>query len=137
MASQMQTLLKLTVLELKQKCAEAGTPVTGTKATLVARLLDPAQHQKKAKTVGSAIRKAAPKKKKKKSEDSDVDSDSDDSLYGSGRTYCESCDKKDYIDPHNGLCGDCAEQCRPIGGCPCWRQTCEYDEDSGDFVCEM
>ena len=72
---------------------------------------------------------------------SDEDSDSDDhsdcgSCFGERRTYCEMCGNKDYCDPHNGLCGDCAEDTRPPGGCPCWRQTCQYFDEYDMFECE-
>ena len=34
-------------------------------------------------------------------------------------------------------CDICAEEVRPPGGCPCWRQTCAYDSDECMFECEF
>ena len=56
-----ESLMRLTVAQLKQRCAALGTPVTGTKPKLVSMILDPASHQKKKATAGCGI-----KKKKKK-----------------------------------------------------------------------
>ena len=54
-------LLKLTLLQLKEKARALGTPVTGTKAKLVQMIMNPDSHQKKRR---SAIgKKQAPKKK--------------------------------------------------------------------------
>ena len=109
----------------KELCDKAGTPTTGNKTTLVARLLDPTKNQRKvAKPSGIAKKKkpkAAPKPKKKSAPkkysffggggghaalfamegyDDSEDYDSED-----GRDECELCGNFDYIDPHNGLCG--------------------------------
>ena len=53
--------MRLTVAQLKQRCAALGTPVTGTKPKLVSMILDPASHQRKKAAAGCGI-----KKKKKK-----------------------------------------------------------------------
>jgi len=53
-----ESLMSLTVPQLKQRCAALGTPVTGTKPKLVSMILDPASHQSKKKaTAGSGIKK--------------------------------------------------------------------------------
>ena len=154
-------LMKLSVKELKQRCDDLGTPVTGNKETLVTRVLNPEQHKRKQAKPGMGIKKkkaSGVKKPKKKSSNlpfhlsavaglfygsdlDDGDSDEDSCYggyggYGGGRTYCENCDRKDYCDPHNGLCGDCADSIRPAGGCPCWRMNCEYVEEYDCFECE-
>ena len=64
--------------------------------------------------------------------DEDEDEDEDD-----GTGYCDRCHQRDYIDPHSGFCDICAEEVRPPGGCPCWRQTCAYDSDECMFECEF
>ena len=56
-----ESLMRLTVAQLKQRCAALGTPVTGTKPKLVSMILDPASHQRKKAAAGCGI-----KKKKKK-----------------------------------------------------------------------
>ena len=56
-----ESLMRLTVAQLKQRCAALGTPVTGTKPKLVSMILDPASHQRKKAANGCGI-----KKKKKK-----------------------------------------------------------------------
>jgi len=101
-----------------------------------------------------AVRKVAaqkPKKPKKAApltsygsgpfDDSDRESDDesgDDSvLFGGVRSYCENCGMKGFIDPHNGFCEDCAEENRPAGGCPCWRQACKYISDEDMYECEF
>ena len=57
-----ESLMRLTVAQLKQRCAALGTPVTGTKPKLVSMILDPASHQRKKAAAGCGIKK---KKKKK------------------------------------------------------------------------
>ena len=56
-----ESLMRLTVAQLKQRCAALGTPVTGTKPKLVSMIMDPASHQRKKAAAGCGI-----KKKKKK-----------------------------------------------------------------------
>ena len=58
------SLMRLTVAQLKQRCAALGTPVTGTKPKLVSMILDPASHQRKKAAAGCGIKK---KKKAPKS----------------------------------------------------------------------
>jgi len=76
-------------------------------------------------------------------DEDDLDSDDDSSscagsMYGlgGGKDDCERCGRRAHLDPHNGLCDDCAEDIRPPGGCPCWRMNCEYSEDLDMFACE-
>ena len=53
-----ESLMSLTLPQLKQRCAALGTPVTGNKPKLVSMILDPATNQKKkAKAPGSGIKK--------------------------------------------------------------------------------
>ena len=59
-----ESLMRLTVAQLKQRCAALGTPVTGTKPKLVSMILDPASHQRKKAAAGCGIKK---KKKAPKS----------------------------------------------------------------------
>ena len=51
------SLMRLTVAQLKQRCAALGTPVTGTKPKLVSMILDPASHQRKKAAAGCGIKK--------------------------------------------------------------------------------
>ena len=53
-----ESLMSLTLPQLKQRCAALGTPVTGNKPKLISMILDPATNQKKkAKAPGSGIKK--------------------------------------------------------------------------------
>ena len=53
-----QSLMSLTLPQLKQRCAALGTPVTGNKPKLISMILDPSTNQKKkAKAPGSGIKK--------------------------------------------------------------------------------
>ncbi len=52
-----ESLMRLTVAQLKQRCAALGTPVTGTKPKLVSMILDPASHQRKKAAAGCGIKK--------------------------------------------------------------------------------
>lgn len=54
--------------------------------------------------------------------------------------YCECCDRSfghGELDPHNGLCQDCADKIRPAGGCGCWRMDCPFDPDHACFECDL
>ena len=127
--------------------------MTGKKERLIGFLLAPEEHRKK--TPKTTQKRAKPKKTIKKrsyhaydlafghrfgfDDDEDDDESEDDSSffcgYG-GRDHCDGCGRKDHIDPHNGLCTECAEDMRPVGGCPCWRQTCRYLDELDGFECE-
>ena len=150
------TLSLLKVADLKRMADAANTPTTGTKTALIERILNPADHRRKRAKNGTGIQKKKQGVKKPPASKSKLRagflghggyggysacggygsfgsdcSDDDDDM-----DECERCGERSYIDPHNGLCGDCAEAIRPAGGCPCWRQTCEYFEDCECFECE-
>ena len=150
------SLAKLSLKELKERCKHVNTPCTGKKADLITRLLDPSKHQKYKGDPNKPKKTIAKKPKAPKQVPNPLaylnaavgyggyggyghfggyGSESDDDEHD----YCEGCDgcfPFGEVDPHNGLCGDCAESMRLPGGCPCWRQTCQYSSEMEMFECE-
>ena len=151
------SLLKKSLKDLKAMCSAAGTPVTGNKAKLVERLLDPASHQRK-KAKPSGIKKKAITTKPYKPHYHALATLTYGGFgggygggYGGGFGYGSEDDDEDYdecevcgergepgsVDPHTGVCYDCTDSLRKPGGCPCWRGNCEFFPDDGCFMCEM
>jgi len=158
-----ESLMLLSVPQLKEKCKALGTPVTGVKTKLVAMILNPSSNQKKRATAGTGIKKkkAAPKKAGRMTVTGvggfsgyggyggyggfggfggfGSDEDDDDG------EYCDGCDEpSDMICPRTGLCPECQceddERAVASGVCPgCLKRCppCEFDEDEGCYECEM